>query len=58
MNERETARALFGRKEPEAPAEPTAPELISGPVIPGQESMPAYVNKSSTSNFIDHLFNN
>jgi hypothetical protein len=70
MDMQETARALFGRKpDPEAPPEPppeTPAELIdqpidqplTGPVIPGQESMPAHANKSTSSEFIQNLFNN
>lgn len=57
MDERETARALFGRTEPEAPAE-LIDQPITGPVIPGQESRPVHVNKTSTSRFVDQLFNN
>jgi hypothetical protein len=57
MDMQEAARALFGRKEPEAPAEPLD-QPTTGPVIPGQELAPDYVNKTSTSAFIDNLFNN
>lgn len=57
MDMQETARALFGRSTPEPTPEP-ADQPISAPVIPGQERMPPPQNKSTTSQFIDNLFNN
>lgn len=53
----EAAKALFGRVAEPVPAEPIG-QPVTGPVIPGQERQPDYVNKTPQSRLIDQLFNN
>lgn len=58
QNIEEATKEIFGRAEDQPEADQPQEAPVTGPVIPGQEKQPEYRNRTSTSQFVNDLFDN